>query len=102
MSSEADRALTNAGSTDGATGVMENVIFVFDGKPKHIVVNLFLDRIEVEALLARETLEAVRVHDDGEMLIKQAHGEHLSILSRAAVQEVNSIAREINSTAPQQ
>ena len=85
-----------------AARVLDHLLRLDQREVEDVPVDLLLDRVEVEVALLAERLDAVRVHDDRDVLVDEAQREHLPVDGAALVQEVDGVTTEVGRTAPQQ
>ena len=91
-----------AHATHRAARVLDHLLRLDQREVEDVPVDLLLDRVEVEVALLAERLDAVRVHDDRDVLVDEAQREHLPVDGAALVQEVDGVTTEVGRTAPQQ
>ena len=89
-------------AADRAARVLDHLLRLDQREIEDVPVDLLLDRVEVEVALFAERLDAVRVHDDRDVLVDEAQREHIAVDGAALVQEVDGVTTEVGRTAPQQ
>ena len=98
----ARHASLHVGAANRASGVLDHLLRLDQREAEDVPVDLFLDRIEVEVALLAQSLDAVWVHDDRDVLVDETQCEHFAVDGATLVQEVNGVKTEVGCTAPQQ
>ena len=95
-------ATLHVGAADRATSVLDHLFRVDQREAEHVPVDLLLDRVEVEVALLAQGLDAVRIHDDRDVLVDEPQCEHFAVDGATLVQEVDGVSVEVGRIAPEQ
>ena len=99
---EVPEAFTEELAPDRASRVLDHLACVLQDEAEHVPVDLLLDRVEIKALLSAHRLEAVRVVDDGQVLVHQADSEDVAVALVRFLEEIHRVQVEVFARTPDQ